>query len=70
MILVFCDEAEVILSRIKNPTRMNLISSSNVEDRALCDGIAATYVELGDLVKDSGHRNMAQDSYTMAAKWR
>ncbi|KAI8604394.1 hypothetical protein EDD21DRAFT_220225 [Dissophora ornata] len=70
MILALCDEAEATLSRIKKSTRMILISSSNVENRTLCDEIVAAYFELGRLVNGSGHRNMAQDSYTMAGKWR
>ena len=70
MTLVYCDEADAALYRLKRSKRKDLVASSTAEDRILCDGIAATYFALGEVWNCSGHREMAHASDMKAEKWR
>ena len=67
--LMYCTDAEATLSRIKRSARKDLISSLRVEDRALCQGIAAAYSELGKILERWENSVKAKASYAKAEKW-
>ncbi|KAI8598023.1 hypothetical protein EDD21DRAFT_356730 [Dissophora ornata] len=61
--LTFCGEAVTAMSRIGRSARRALVSSSRVEDRRLCSEIAATYIELGELLHSLGSQSKAKACY-------
>jgi len=63
IILVLCHDTEVSLSQAKR-------AGKHVEDKAMHQGIATVYIELGDLLLDShGHQDEAQAFYKKSEKW-
>ncbi|KAI8602649.1 hypothetical protein EDD21DRAFT_403485 [Dissophora ornata] len=67
--LTFCKDAEKALARIKTSVRKTYVSSSRAEDRALCNEIATTYSELGELLDGLGSPTKAQACYKNEEKW-
>ncbi|KAI8601142.1 hypothetical protein EDD21DRAFT_404690, partial [Dissophora ornata] len=67
--LAFCNDAETALARIKTSVRKAYVSSSRPQDRTLCNEIATTYSELGELLDSLGRRSKAQASYNNEEKW-
>ncbi|KAG0220036.1 hypothetical protein BGX31_011101, partial [Mortierella sp. GBA43] len=59
--LVLCHDAEVSLSQAKK-------SSKRAENQTLHDGIASTYIDLGDLLHSRGRPTEAKASYKKAEK--
>jgi hypothetical protein len=62
IILVLCHDTEVSLSQAKR-------AGKHVEDKAMRQGIATVYIELGDLLDSHGHRDEAQTFYKKSEKW-
>jgi hypothetical protein len=60
--LVLCHDTEVSLSHVKR-------ASKNTEDKAIREGIATIYAELGDLLDTQGHRDEAQAFHKKSEKW-
>ncbi|KAI8596054.1 hypothetical protein EDD21DRAFT_408664, partial [Dissophora ornata] len=67
--LTFCKDAEKALARIKTSVRKTCVLSSRAEDRALCNEIATTYSELGELLDGLGYPTKAQTYYKSEGKW-
>ncbi|KAI8604815.1 hypothetical protein EDD21DRAFT_350561 [Dissophora ornata] len=67
--LTFCKDAEIALARIRTSVRKTCVSSLGAEDRAVCNEIATTYFELGELFDGLGCRNKAQACYKNEEKW-
>lgn len=64
--LQLCDDAEAGLSRIKGVARTN---PTQDEDRALYDGIATAYFNLGELQDTLGKSHKAQASFKKVEQW-
>ncbi|KAI8600572.1 hypothetical protein EDD21DRAFT_415718 [Dissophora ornata] len=67
--LTYCNEAQKALGRIRRSVRKNLVSSVSVEDRAICNEIASTYFQLGELLENLKNRDKAQTCYKNSEKW-
>ncbi|KAF9985426.1 hypothetical protein BGZ65_010866 [Modicella reniformis] len=59
--LVLCSDAEVSLSQAKK-------TSKSTEDKAIREGIATAYLELGKVLETRGHQDEAQASYKKGEK--
>ena len=60
--LVLCHDTEVSLSHVKKVAK-------HVEDKAVREGIATAYVQLGELLHEQGHQNEALTFYKKSEKW-
>ncbi|KAI8602885.1 hypothetical protein EDD21DRAFT_352349 [Dissophora ornata] len=67
--LPLCNDAETALARIRTSAKKTYVLSSRAEDRALCNEIATTYFELGQLLEGLGRHTKAQASYKNEQKW-
>ncbi|KAI8602318.1 hypothetical protein EDD21DRAFT_352863 [Dissophora ornata] len=67
--LMYCNEAQKALARIRTSVRKALVSSVTVEDRAMRNEIASTYFELGELLENLKHPDKAQTCYKNSEKW-
>lgn len=59
--LVLCHDTEVSLSQAKR-------AAKHIEDNAVHDGIAAAYIDLGNLLYIRGHHREAQASFKKARR--
>ncbi|KAF9362919.1 hypothetical protein BGX34_005257, partial [Mortierella sp. NVP85] len=59
--LVLCHDAEISLNQAKK-------AAKHTEDKAMREGIAAIYSELGELMSHDGHGNEAQAFYNKSEK--
>ncbi|KAI8599880.1 hypothetical protein EDD21DRAFT_355066 [Dissophora ornata] len=64
-----CKDTETALARIRTSVRKTYVSSSRAEDRVLCNEIASTYSELGELLDGLRHPTKAQACYKNEEKW-
>lgn len=60
--LMFCDDAESALSRVKRAVK-------KTEDQSLRERTGVAYFELGKLFANLGHQDKAQENYKKAEKW-
>jgi hypothetical protein len=60
--LVFCHDTEISLSQVKKVAK-------RIDDKAMHERIATTYVSLGDLLNSQNHRAEAQAFYKKSEKW-
>ncbi|KAI8594744.1 hypothetical protein EDD21DRAFT_409602, partial [Dissophora ornata] len=67
--LTYCSDAQTALDRIRTSVRKALVSSVSAEDRAMCNKIASTYFELGELLDNLNRRSKAQTCYKNSEKW-
>lgn len=68
--LVLCHEAEIALSQAKSVIKKVPTNPEDTEYRALRDGVATAYIELGKLLEHQGHRDEALPFCKNAEKWR
>ncbi|KAG0310472.1 hypothetical protein BGZ99_000363, partial [Dissophora globulifera] len=66
--LDLCNDAEAALSRITKTAKKTLKTPLSVEDQALRNGVAASYLEHGNLLESLGHVEKAKLSYKKAEK--
>jgi hypothetical protein len=59
--LVLCHDTEVSLSQVKR--------AKHTDDKAMREGIATIYIELGQLLDNQGHGDEAQAFYKKSEKW-
>ncbi|KAK3819959.1 MAG: hypothetical protein J3Q66DRAFT_439048 [Benniella sp.] len=60
--LVLCHDTEVSLSQVKRVAK-------HTDDKAMREGMATVYIELGELLDTQGHRDEAQAFYKKSEKW-
>ncbi|KAF9983943.1 hypothetical protein BGZ65_001253, partial [Modicella reniformis] len=60
--LILCHDTEVSLTFVKN-------AAKNVEDQALCERIATTFIGLGKLLDSQGYRDEALAFHKKSEKW-
>jgi hypothetical protein len=65
--LVLCHHAEAALTQMKGITKVK--SSTAPKHRALHEGIAKAYYDLGRLLDGQGHRDEAQVFFKKSEKW-
>ncbi|KAK3824934.1 MAG: hypothetical protein J3Q66DRAFT_436113, partial [Benniella sp.] len=65
--LVLCHHAEAALTQMKDITKVK--SSTAPEHRALHEGIAKAYYDLGRLLDGQRHRDEAQVFFKKSEKW-
>lgn len=59
--MVLCHDTEVSLSQASKATK-------NAKEHPVCKGVGATYIDLGNLLKNQGRLGEAQASYKKAEK--
>jgi lipoprotein NlpI len=64
--LVLCHNAEVALSQVKSTSKKS--SSSDPEEQATCQKMAAAYYNLGKLLENLGHQDEAETFYKKCKK--
>jgi hypothetical protein len=62
IVLVLCHDTEVSLSQVKRAVK-------HAENQNLREGIAAAYIDLGNLLDSHDHRTEAQAFYKKSEKW-
>ncbi|KAG0004609.1 hypothetical protein BGZ65_000060, partial [Modicella reniformis] len=66
--LVLCHDAEATLYQVSSTSKKALTHPKDAEEQALREGVAAAFIDIGNLIEIQGYRDEAQVLYKKAEK--